>query len=598
VIGRLRPDVSLAQSRSRMAALAPRIFAAAPDPDGSAARSARTINAVPFAKGIPFLSERYGEALFILMATVGVVLLIACVNLANLLLARTMAREREIIVRFALGASRARIAQGLLTESLLLALLGAAAGVAIAHWAARALVAMFSNSIVLDLAVDARVLTFTIAVATGTGVLFGLTPAWRAARVDPAGPVRGPRLSSGGRGVVEGRSRFGLGQALVTSQIALSLVMVVIAMLLTSSWSRLLSIDTGFKAEGVLIAGVGTGSAVLAPDQQTVSFKHILERLRPLPGVSSVAAAWITPLGQNARTVVNAEGFTALPAPDIESRLNHVSDGYFRTLGTPLVAGRDFGPGEVVGSPPVVIVNEELARRMYGGIDVIGQRFRVRRSNGLSEPIEIVGVVANTTWGSLREERQPIVYAALSQIAESGRHMNFVMRADTDMTSLGPSVKAAVSDVNPRATVTLTSLEKRVEDSVRLPRVLAVLSGFFGALALLLAMIGLYGTVSYGVGRRRNEIGVRIALGATRWRITAMVLGETGRVVVAGIALGVGLSLLTTRLVSSFLYGVNRNDPTTLTVSAVIMLFVSVGAAMIPAGRAARRDPLAALREE
>jgi putative ABC transport system permease protein len=613
VIGRLRPGVSIAQSRAHIAALAPRIFETAPDPDRLAERSPlRTIDVVQFAKGLPFLQERYGEALLILMATVGVVLLVACANIANLLLVRTTARQREISVRLALGASRARIVQQLLTESLLLALIGGAAGVVIAHWGSRGLVAMLSNSVVLDLTPDARVLTFTIGVATATGLLFGLVPAWRAARYARQGMIRSREsgvtaraveslrlnLMSGGRGVAEGQSRFRLGQALVTVQIALSLVMVVTGLLLVGSWNKLLMIDTGFKAQGVLIAGVGTGSAGLPPDQQAETFNRILERLRSLPGVSSAAAAWITPLGQNARVVLNAEGYTTLLATDIETRLNHVSEGYFRTIGTPLVAGRDFGAGDVVGSPAAVIVNEELARRMYGRVDVIGQRFRVRRSNGLSEPIEIIGVVGNTTWGSLREERQPIVYDALRQITEPGRGMNFVMRTDGQMRLLGPAVKAAVGEVNSRLTLTLTSLEQRVGDSIRLPRTLAALSGFFGGFALFLATIGLYGIVSHTVGRRRNEIGVRIALGAMPSRIIGMVLGETARVVIAGVVMGVGLTLVATRLVSSFLYGMSSDDPSTLVLSAVILMSVSFGAALIPARRAARMNPVTALRED
>jgi putative ABC transport system permease protein len=613
VIGRLRPGVSITQSRTRMAALAPRIFETAPDPDGqTAGSSARTIDVVQFAKGVPFLQERYGEALFILMATVGVVLLVACANIANLLLVRTTARRQEISVRLALGATRARIVRQLLTESLLLGLIGAAVGVLIALWGSRGLVGMLSDSVVLDLTPDARVLTFMIAVAMTTGVLFGLVPAWRAARCNPQGMVRSrrsgtsagivawPRLAvtSAGRGIAEGQSRFGLGQALVTGQIALSVVMVVIALLLVGSWSRLLLIDTGFRAEGVVIATVWTGSAGLPPDRQAETFDRILERLRSLPGVSSAASAWITPFGQNARVVLNAEGFTTLPASDIETRLNQVSEDYFRTIGTRLVTGRDFGPGDVEGAPPVAIVNEELARRMYGRVEVIGQRFRARRRDGLGERIEIIGVVADTTWGSLREERQPIVYSALSQIAEPGRGMNFVMRTDGQVRLLGPVVKAAVADVNPRMTLTVTSLEQRVTDSVRLPRTLAALSGFFGGFALCLTMIGLYGIMSYTVGRRRNEIGIRIALGATGSRIIGMVLGETALVIIAGVAMGVGLSLLATRVVSSFLYGITRYDPTTLILSAVILMCVSFAAALIPARRAARMNPVAALRED
>ncbi|HYT69113.1 MAG TPA: ABC transporter permease [Vicinamibacterales bacterium] len=610
VIGRLRPDVSISQSRARMAALASQIFQAAKNIGQPVAGStARTIDVVPFAKGLPFLQDRYGEALFILMATVAVVLLVACANIANMMLARTTACQRDINVRLALGASRARIVQQLLIESSLLAFAGAALGIAIAYWGGRGLVAMLSDSIVLDLTPDVRVLAFTVALAILTALAFGLIPAWRAARYDREGS-RGsggaPRvmasrrvgLLTGGRGVIEGQSRFGLGQVLVGAQIALSLVMVVSALLLVGSWSRLLMIDTGFRAEGVLLGAVGTGSTGLAPDQQAETFTRVLDRLRSLPGVSSAAAVWIAPLGQNARMVLNAEGFTTLPAIDLESRLNHVSEGYFRTIGTPLLAGRDFGPGETVTSPAVAIVNEELARRLYGRVDVVHQRFRVRRRDGLGEPVEIIGVVANTTWGSLREERQPIVYNALTQNAEPGRAMNFVMRTDGQVRGLDPGVKAAVADVNPRLTLTLTSLQQRVHDSVRLPRTLAALSGFFGGFALLLAMIGLYGVVSYTVGRRRNEIGVRLAFGAMRSSIVGMVLGETARVVIAGVVLGTGLSMVATRLVSSFLYGVTPNNPTTLLLSAVVLVCVSFGAALIPAHRAARMNPVAALRED
>jgi len=587
VIGRLRPDISLAQSRIRMAALAPRIFEAAAIPSSSA----RTIDVVPLETGLPFLRDRYGEALFILMATVGVVLFIACTNVASLMLARSSARSRDISVRLAIGASQGRIVRQVLTESLLLSFTGAAAGVAIAGWGSRGLLTMLSDSIVLDLAPDIRVLAFTIAVAIVTGVVFGLAPAYRAARIDP-------RLARGDRGLVDGGSRLRPGDALMTAQIALSLVMLVIALLLTGSWSRLLAIDTGFKPRGVLIAAVGIGSARVPADRQADTFSRALERLRAVPGVGPVAAAWIAPLGQNARVTLNADGFSTQSAGDVDSRLNHVSDGYFRTLGTPLVAGRDFGPGDTIDAPRVVIVNQELARRLYGRTDVVGQRFRVQRGDGQSDPIEIVGVAGDTTWGSLREARQPIVYDALSQIADPGRGMNFLIRTDGPPRALDPLVKETIRKVDSRLTVMLTSLEQRIADSVRIPRTLAALSGFFGGLALLLTVIGLYGIASYGVQRRRGEIGIRVALGATRSRIIAMVLGGTGRLVVAGIVGGVLLSLASSRLVASFLYGTTGNDPTTLALSASLLLSVALGAALVPAHRAARTNPVDTLRED
>jgi putative ABC transport system permease protein len=287
VIGRLRPDVTLAQSRGRMRALATGIFEAAATPSSST----RTIDVVPLETGLPFLRDRYGEALFILMATVGVVLLIACTNVAGLMLARMSTRSRDLTVRLAIGASRARIVRQLLTESLLLSFLGAAAGIGIAHWGSRALLKMLSDSIALDLAPNPRVMAFTIAVATATGVLFGLAPAYRAARLDA-------QRALGNRGVIEGRVRFRPGQMLMVAQIAMSLAMVVMALLLVGSWSRLLSIDTGFRPAGVLIAAVGTGSARVPPDRQADTFARTLERLRAVPGVTSGAAAWIAPLGQ------------------------------------------------------------------------------------------------------------------------------------------------------------------------------------------------------------------------------------------------------------------------------------------------------------
>jgi len=600
VMGRLKPGVSLEQSRARLATLAPAMLEATLPTDATSEETAQyrksTFGVEPFAKGIPALSRTYGEALLILMAIVGVVLLIACANVANLLLARGAARRHEIAVRLALGASRFRLIRQLLTESVLLALLGAALGALFASWGSRMLVGFLArrNQITpLDLGPDLNVLAFTLAVGALTGVLFGLAPAWRAARVDPH-VVKKPQ----GRGVAEGHSRFSLGKALVAAQIALSLVMITGAGLLIGSWRQLATLDPGFRSEGVLLAGVNMRLAGIPNDQRGAIYKRILDRLRAIPGVASVSAASLTPFGNTAmRLVIDVEGYTPKSGADTTVRLNNVSESYFATIGTRILAGRDFNSGDVPGSPSVAIVSEELARKFFGGARAVGQPFRVKVGNGLSPPVEIVGIAANTKETSLREPSLPIVYYALSQYRQPNPG-NYALRVEGTPTALIPSVKAAIAEINPRFSLDLRTLQQQVDSSVRLPRTLAMLSGFFGSLALLLAAIGLYGVISYSVERRRNEIGVRIALGATRTRIIRMALGEVGRLVVIGVAFGVLLALALTRLVATFLYGVEPNDPATLTLSALTLAAVALGAALLPAWRAAQLDPMVALREE
>src|SRR5262249_55425153 len=333
-----------------------------------------TFGVASFSKGMPGLSRNYGEALFLLMAIVGVVLLIACANVANLLLARATSRQHEIAVRLALGASRSRLIRQLLTESVLLSILGAALSVLFASWGSRFLVGFLAgrNRVApLDLTPDVNVLGFTLAVGTLTGVLFGLAPAWRAARVDPHAVMK-----PSGRGVAEGHSRFSVGKALVVAQITLSLVMIVGAGLLIGSWRRLATIDPGFRSDGVLLAGVNTRPARIPDQQLGETYRRILQRLPALPGVASASAAGLTPSGNtNSRIVIDVAGFTPKSDNDALVRFNQVSDGYFATIGTRILAGRDFNSGDVATSPKVAIVSEELARKFFGGARALGQRF-------------------------------------------------------------------------------------------------------------------------------------------------------------------------------------------------------------------------------
>src|SRR5215813_11268685 len=445
VIGRLKAGVTLEQSRARLAALAPGILEATVPTNASAEATARyrkpTFGVAPFAKGIPGLSRNYGEALFLLMTIVGVVLLIACANVANLLLARATARRHEIAVRLALGASRFRLIRQLLTESILLSMLGAALSVLFANWGSRFLVGYLArrNQVTpLDLTPDVNVLGFTLAVGALTGILFGLAPAWRAARVSPHAVMK-----PSGRGVAEGHSRFSVGKALVIAQIALSLVMILGAGLLLGSWRRLATIDPGFRSDGVLLAGVNTRPARIPDRQLGETYRRVLERLRAIPGVASASATGLTPFGStNSRIVIDIAGYTPTSDNDARVRFNQVSDGYFSTIGTRILAGRDFNSGDVPTAPAVAIVSEDLARKFFGGARALGQRFRQQWDREFSPPIEIIGIAANIKETSDPGSSLPTVYYALSQITQPWSSINFALRADGTPASLVPSVKA------------------------------------------------------------------------------------------------------------------------------------------------------------
>lgn len=600
VIARLKPGTTLEQSRARLSALTPALLDTtipAGADAGSAAQHRRIkLGAAPFSRGFTFLQTEYGGALLALLAIAGVVLLVACANVANLLLARGTARQREFAVRLAVGAGRGRLFRQLLTESLILSLLGALLGVGVAGWGSRVLVQLLSSQgriLPLDVTPDATVLGFATAVAVLTGVLFGLVPAWRAVRTDPQ-----DSLKPGGRGSVTGYSRFGVGKGLVTAQIALSLVMITGAGLLLGSWRRLASLSPGFESEGVLVTRVNGRPAGVLPENLGETWRRILERVRSIPGVRSASAAGLTPFGNgDASIAIAADGYTPSEY-DGRARVNQVSDGYFASIGTELKAGRDFGAADAGSAPAVAIVNEEFARRFLRSPSAVGRSFRVRNGADLGPPVEIIGIAADTRENSLTEASQPIAYYPLAQVREPWVEMSFVLRASGNPESLVPAMKSAMAELAPRFTLTFHTLQEQVDESVRVPRTLGLLSGFFGGLALLLASIGLYGIMAYSVSRRRNEIGVRIALGAAPGRIVGMVLGDVSRMLAAGILIGAGLSLAVTRLMTTFLYGIEPDDPATLAGATLALAAVGIGAALLPARRAARLDPVAALREE
>jgi predicted permease len=601
IVARPKAGLSSEQIRARFATLAPAIAEATLPPNWSTAGQAEYLKAkfgvIDGSRGQSVIRTTYRRALYILMVIVGLVLAVACANVANLLLARATARQREVAVRLAIGASRGRLARQLITESLLLSSLGAALGSAVAAWGSRVLVSLLSmdgRPIVLDLRPDWTILFFTIAIAMSTGVLFGLAPAWRAGQIDPQ-----TAMKSQGRGVAEGHTRFHAGKALVVAQVALSLVLVAGAGLLIGSWRNLVSLDPGFRRDGVLLVSANVRALHLPEDQRVPLFARMLDRLRSAPGVRSASLAEITPVSHVTwNDVLKADGFTPKSDADALSWMNAVSDGFFRTMGIPLVSGRDFDARDNATSAKVAIVSEAMARKFYGRPDAVGRTFKVQDGDTWMGPVEVVGVVGNTKYQALTDSAPSLVYYPQSQQDASVMSRVFELKTDGPPLALAPTVKSIIGEFDPKITLDFKTIERQLGDSIAVARAIALLSGFFGALALLLASIGLYGIMAYTVARRRNEIGVRIALGAEFGRVVRMVLGEVGRIVIAGVVIGSALSLATTRLIKAFIYGMTPTDPATFIGSAALLLAVGIFAAALPAWRAARLDPVATLREE
>ena len=556
-----------------------------------------TLGAEPAPTGYSVLRDRYSMALFALLVVVGVVLMIACANVAHLLLARAAARQREMALRLALGAGRGRLIRQLLTESVLLALVGSTFGAVFARWASGAVVGLLSsrhNQIWLDLGLDLRVLGFTIGVALLTGVLFGLVPAWRATRAAPQA-----ELQAQGRAATAGPGRFAITRGLVVGQVALSLVLLIAAGLLLRSFEKLVTLDPGFRREGVLLVSMDAANTGYPKEQLHTVYRDMLERLRALPGVRSASASLLTPIsGMGWNGDIVADGFVPKSERDGIVWFNGVTDAYFATLQTRRIAGRDFGAQDVAEWTPVAIVNESLARKVFGAANPMGKVFRTRDGRGLGVPTEVVGVVQDAKYTRLNETETATAYMPMPQVELWGSGMNFELRADGDPMALVPAVRRLAGDVNRVISLDFTTLSEQVAASLARPRLLAMLSAFFGALALLLATVGLYGTVAYSVARRQSEIGIRVALGADGSRVVRMIMGEVGRLMVGGAALGTMIALAATRLLRSFLYGLTATDPATIVLAVASLAAVALAAGAVPAWRAARLDPMTALREE
>jgi putative ABC transport system permease protein len=601
VFGRLRPDQTLRTAAADLAAISPAVFAAsvAPAFPPQAAKQflELKLGAYPAGTGVSYLRGQYQEPLWILLAVAGLVLLIACANLANLMLARATAREREIAVRLAIGASRARIVRQLLAESLLLAAIGAALGVFLAQSLSRFLVAFLSTDsarLFFDLRTDWRVLAFTCTLGCAACLLFGLAPALRATVLTGTAV-----LKISGRGMIDGGERFGLRRALVAGQMALSLVLIVGALLFVRTVRNLARVDPGFRTDGVLIAEFDTRAARVPPLRQPQFQRDLRARVAAIPGVRAAADAAIEPLSGsvwNDHVVVDGVVQRTI------ANENHVSPAFFALLDMPLLAGRDFDDRDLPGAPFVAIVNEQFAERILNTKQPIGRTFKLQVSPGELDPTyEVIGVTRNTKYADVREAPTPIAYFPEAQIPDPDAglvEVQMLVRSNIPPSALRGAITAVTRDVNPGMLVSFRVLGEDIRRSFLRERLMATLSTFFAALAVLLATIGLYGVMSYMVARRTNEIGIRMALGAGRSQVVTMIMGEAGMLLGAGLFIGVALSLAVARAAASLLFGLTPHDPSTLAMASGGLGAVAIAASYLPAWRASRLEPTAALREE
>jgi putative ABC transport system permease protein len=604
VIGRLDPGVSLEQATADLATISTSLFEETLPPyaDANDRRGylALRLKAIPAASGVSQLRTEYETPLWLLLGASGLVLLIACANIASLLLARATARTREISVRLAIGASRGRVVRQLLAESLLLASIGALGAWFLARASTKILVSFLDtaqNPISLDVETDWASILFLAALAVATCLVFGLVPAIRETRLEPWRAIR-----SGARSVTASREKLGLRRVLVVAQVALSLVLLFGAALFARSLGNLLSLDSGIREEGLLVTSVDLERLGYPGPRRHEVYRAMLERLRGVPGVEAAAGTFIVPLGGFGW---NDNVFPDLSAEKSEepviSNFNEVTDAYFETLGTPLLAGRDFDGRDSAGAPRVAIVDVSFAERLLGGTErAVGSRFRVKaRLPGQAATVfEIVGLVKNAKYESLRKDFTPTVYLPASQQPEALPATNFLLRSRVAIPSLVPAIEAAISEVEPQASLQFQVFEEKTRESLARERMMATLSGFFGLLAGLLAAIGLYGTLSYNVAVRRNEIGIRIALGARRGGVMAMVMKEASILLSIGLGLGAIGSLLLGNAAQSLLFGLDSRDPLTLSAAVAALALVGAAASFVPACRAARVEPRVVLSEE
>ncbi len=601
-IVRLRPGQALAEANAAMRQMQPQVREATIPQHYRPENVERYLRdpyvLVEASTGTSRLRDSYQRPLLVIMAVVGLVLLIACGNIANLLLARATARRHELSVRQALGASRARLARQLFAESALLSASGALLGILFAVWGSRLLVSQLSTrgtAAALDLSLDWRVFAFTAAVAIGTALLFGTAPALRAAQARPMEAMREQGRGNSGDG------RVGLGGSLVVVQVALSLVLVVGAALFLRTFTTLTTMRLGFDRDRVLVVRVDASRSAVDTSARVALYERLQRAALAVPGVSQAALSVVTPVsGSTWNNLIEVDGMPPRAEEDRLTNVNMLTPGWFATYGTPLLAGRDFDARDRVGAPRVAVVNETFVRKHLGGGNPIG---RILRQPGFmgspTQVFEIVGLAKDAVYGSLRDTLPPTMYLPIAQSGRTQSSISLSVRTERGApATLGRALIAAVVQVDPALSMRVTTLEQQVDGSLTQERMVALLSAFFGALALLLAGVGLYGVTAYAVTRRRAELGIRMALGSAPAGVMRLVMGRVALLVAGGVVLGSAATWWLSRFVGGLLFGLTPRDPLSFGAGALALAVVGLVAGWIPARRAARLDPATLLREE
>jgi len=597
LIGRLKPGTSVEQAGAETNLLFKQVLQEYSGAQPSEKRlqdiQQARIELTPAGRGLSELRREFSLPLKILMIVVGVVLLIACANIANLLMARAAARVQEFTIRVALGASAARIGRQLLTESLLLALVGGAAGVLLGSWGSSALVSMVSTgpqALPLNVEPDLRVLLFTVVLSILSAVVFGTAPAIRASRVELNASLKSNRASS------SAITKSLLGKTLLVSQVALSLLLLVGAGLFVRTLVNLQRVDAGFNQEQVLLFQIDTDAIGYKQDSRLVQlYRDVEARVSSIPGVRAASFSMFAfnQGGWNAPASTRADSSSA---GTVQIGNNSVGPDFFEAMGLPLLAGRGFGAQDTESSPKVAVISEAMARRMFPNSSPLGKRFGMGGPEH-SEDIEIIGVVKDAKYGNLMEEPRPMAYYPYSQsiIFLSNLEVSF----SGEPGAITAETRRAIKDVHrDLPIVDAVRMSEHVGRSLVQQKLIARLSSFFGVLALLLACIGLFGIMSYSVTKRTNEIGIRMALGAGRADVMRLVLREGMTPVIIGVAIGLPAAIMGARLIATLLFGLQPSDPLTISVATVLLIGVAALAGYLPARKASRVDPMTALRCE
>jgi predicted permease len=601
LFARLRPGVTIEEARTQLNVPYRAIIndVEAPLQRGASDQfltrfKAKVVTVEDGARGQSSVDSEARTPLILLLSVTGLVLLIACANIANLLLARAAARSTEIAIRLSIGASRRQLIGQLLTESLVLAACGGLAGLVIAQWTLNAIYALLPPESVTNLPVriDSTVMVFAAAVTVGTGLLFGLFPAVHSTSPDLLGTLKGQAGQPGG-----GRAAKWFRATLATSQIAISMALLVCAGLFTKSLMNVSRVDLGIDIENLVTFGVSPELNGYTPERSKQLFERLEDELAAQPGVIGVTTALVPAIaGSNWGNNVSVEGFKAGPDTDTNSRFNEVGPDYFKTMRVPLLAGREFTRADRLGSPKVAIVNEAFARKFNLGRDAVGKRMRLGSGGELD--MEIVGLVKDAKYSSVKGETPPVFVQPYRQDERVG-YITFYVRSSGRPEQMLQAVQRVVSNADPSLPVeNLKSMAQQVRENVFLDRMISMLSAGFAVLATLLAAVGLYGVLAYTVSQRTREIGLRMALGAAPGRVRSMVLRQVAMMTAIGGLVGLGAALWAGRAASAILYEMQGHDPVVVIVSVVVLSIVALCAGFVPAHRASKVDPMLALRYE